>query len=117
MLTRKRSLKFAMFACLVLGLSFIGAQTPTIVESGWTKVYYLYSGSDALRFNTTYKNSALSSCDTNDRWILNTMHPDYATQVATLTAAFLANREVYLYIVAPSGGSTCSPTIDRFRVR
>ncbi|MCS4306759.1 hypothetical protein M2404_001084 [Rheinheimera pacifica] len=102
------------FFAFVLSTAFFPESVFATINSGWTKIRYIYPTGTGMLFVTEYKNTELSTCDGGSRFLLNINHPDYPTQVSALIAAFIAQKDVNLFIVEQP--PACHALVDRFMV-
>jgi hypothetical protein len=103
---------------LALGLLVMSTVSPQVLAdeiwSGSTKITLLYPASSGMIFNTTYANTSLSSCDSGKRWVVVATNANYKAMVATLTAAFIAGKNVNLNITV--NPPACEAVVNRFLV-
>lgn len=104
--------KLALFAfAMSAGFAF----GDNIIWSGYTNISGLYATQGRLIFNTEYSNE-LSTCDGGKRFSFAFLADDYETQVAVLMAAFFSGKQINMAF-DDEQGATCSPIINRFRVK
>lgn len=79
-----------------------------------TRIVAVYPTSNEYLFVTEYKNTAYSTCDGGGRWAISRNYPNYAAMVASLLAAFAADKQIAMAIdeLPPA----CQGTVNRFTV-
>ena len=84
------------------------------VWSGPTRIVSVYPTSTEYLFVTEYRNTTYSTCDNGGRWAISRNYPNYAAMVASLLAAFAADKQISIVIdeLPPS----CNGLVNRFHV-
>lgn len=84
------------------------------VWSPHTRIVAVYPTSNEYLFITEYSNTAYSTCDSGRRWVISRNYPNYTAMVASLLAAFAADKQITMAIdeLPPS----CQGVVNRFQV-
>lgn len=105
-------IKYGIMSLLLLTLPLVSHSAE--IWSGRTKIVHLYPTSYNYIFMVNFSN-ALSTCDSGKRYSIAQTNSNYNALVSTLTAAFMAGKEIS-FNVNDDQGNNCAPIINRFIV-
>lgn len=105
-MTKKITAMIVSLACLCL------ANTAYCGWSGVTTITSLLPQTAQLAILVEFS-SPYSTCNGGTRFMLDTTKPDYKTQAAALTAAFIANRKIAFMFIDETA---CAPRIGNIQI-
>jgi hypothetical protein len=100
---------------VLIGCVFWANSQAATLWTGFSAVSYVQVNEWGMHFWTGYSNSAVSTCSSGNRWQIKKTHVNYDQVSNVVTAAFLSNNEIRMYL--PSTTPRCAPYVTGIMVK
>lgn len=85
--------------------------------SEWDNLSYVYPTNEGTAFTFSQVNSPDGTCNGGRQFIINTADSNYDAKMRTLLSAFMAGRQIRVFVDADAPTAGCYIHIDRLMVR